>query len=254
MSESYYEQLCKDDIISKAKTLMRNKGYYLRDIDGKITVDTRTGWDTPWHHVKHSDKLNCHYWHSVLFDVFSMQLPTEKRFVPLGCLDCYKVVVRPKTLKQLFALLEIQKQLDRPCKLGIETRDTVHGLYGGYFYNRGLDNGIECYKVVRSAVDNNEILGPEVEVLLKRACTEFEHAIGPSDKWEIKPGQIELEQLVSQKFVVDPQLRIQPDHAITYVHRRWIEWAYKNGDSTYLEYTNGKSIYPKYVTYHHMAA
>ena len=170
----------------------------------------------------------------------------------MNCHNCFKVVIRPPTLRSLFALMDLQKRMGRPSKCGIEIRDTVFGLYGGYFYNWGLDAGLECYEAVRAAIDAEPELGPDVPIILKRACTEFEMLCGPSDKWEISEKQIELESLVNRWFVRDIKHRTQPEHAIANVHRKWIEWAYACGDPTYAEYTNGKPVHPPVVTYQNL--
>ncbi|KPK37048.1 MAG: hypothetical protein AMJ69_12720, partial [Gammaproteobacteria bacterium SG8_47] len=111
----------------------------------------------------------------------------------------------------------------------------------------------ECYKTVRAAVDAEPLLGPDVPVILKRACTEFEHEVGPSDKWEVTDEQRHIEALVDRWVVQDPMVQDQPDYLINRVHRRWVEFAYAAGDGTYAHFTNGEPIYPAYVTYHHLA-
>lgn len=247
----YYEDIKGSDLLTRMKRLLENGGYFLRD-DGKIAAQHRISWDQPWHHVRHHPMLKCHTWHEVLFNVISMGLPREERFVPSNCQNCYKVVVRPKTLTQLFALLDLQKQLDRPSKCGIETRETVPALYGGYFYNLGLESGLECYRAVRAAVDSYPKLGKDVNVLLKRGCTEFEHAIGPSDKWVVTNKQLQIEAILDQILAKDDIDRRQPEYNLRYIHRKWIEWAYFVGDQTYREFTAGP-LYPDYVTYQHLA-
>ncbi len=251
MNDKSYLDLCKSkDVISLVKPLLQQAGYRLRDADGKIFAETFLAWDTPWHHIYHAGNLDCHIWHKILFD-FVFKAVGEK-FVPLNCHNCFKVVLRPPTLKALFALVELEKRMGRPSKCGIEIRDTVFGLYGGYFYNWGLDKGLECYGAVRAEVDADPELGKDVPVILKRACTEFELLCGPSDKWKINEKQVELEGLIDRSFVRDIKHRSQPDHAIANVHRKWIEWAYMCADPTYLEYTNGVPLYPPVVTYHNV--
>lgn len=247
----YYEDIKERDLITTLKRLLQSGGYYFRD-DGKIMATHRLAWDSPWHHVKHHPLLDCHTWHQILFDAISMHLPKDQRFVPSGCQQCYKVVVRPKTLKQLFALLDVQKRLDRPSKCGIETREEVHALYGGYFYNIGLDSALECYKVVRREINEHPLLGPDIAVIVKRSCTEMEHGVGPSDKWEITPRQLEIEGILDTMLVKDDVDRKQPDTVLRYIHRKWIEFAYFVNDATYAEFTDGP-LYPGYVTYHHLA-
>ena len=248
---AYYEEIKKRDLITRVKRLLQGGGYFFRD-DGRIDADRKIAWDGPWHHVRHQPLLDCGTWHNVLFDVISMGLPPAERFVPSRCQECFKVVVRPKTLKQLFALLDLQKRLNVPSKCGIEIRETVHGLYGGYFYNLGMEAGLERYSQVRREVDADPLLGADVPVMLKRACTEYEHALGPSDKWTVTPQQLEIEGILETLMTKDDIDRRQTDAHLFYVHRKWIEFAYAVGDPTYREFTDGP-LYPDYVTYHHLA-
>jgi len=245
---SFYDRLRAEDVVTWALPLLTRAGYRVRPGDGHFIVETSIHPDAPWHHVKHSDQLDCHLYHAVMFDVLFKNM--EVKWVASDCQGCWKVVVRPKTLLGLFALDEIQKRLGRPSKCGIEVRETVHGLYGGYFYNLSLEAGRECYELVRKAVDEEPLLGPDVTVLLKRGCTEFEMECGPSNEWKVTPEQERAERLIKKTFVSDHNFTPQPDHVVTRVFRRWIEFAYAAGDETYKHFTNGEPLYPPYVTYH----
>jgi len=234
--------------------LLRNGGLQIRESDGKLERQTAgLGWDTPWHHVKHAYEKDCATWHQILFNMISSKLPEVNQFTPIGCQRCWKVVVRPKTLKQLFILEDLQFRLNHPSKCGIEVRPTVHGLYGGYFYNTGFRPGCECYKMVRKAVDEEEGLGKEINVFLKRGCTEMEHLCGDSRLWHPTEYQAAIEQLVDRYMTKDDVVRGQPDHLVYHIHRKWIEFAYTWGDPTYKEYTDGKPLHKPYVTFHHLA-
>jgi len=252
---SYYEILKGRNIIGATKHLLRQGILELRFSDGKLfPAAIKNTWETPWSHQRSSYRSNCYIWKDIIFENIVMTvLPQEMRFVPSGCQNCYKVVVRPKTLKQLFALEELQRRLDLASKCGIEIRPRVFGLYGGYFYNRGLDEGIQCYKIVRQAVDEDKELGPDVAIILKRACTEMEHGVGPSDKWVITEEQKQFEALIDELIVTDVPYVSQTPHAKDHVHQLWIEKAYEWGDTTVYEYLDGKPLYPALVTYHHLA-
>lgn len=250
---SYYEYLMGHDIVEHLRPLWQSKGFRLREADGKFMGDPQAAVEGPWHYVKHRWEFDCFSWHHVIFDYLSKPGLLGKPFVPSECHQCFKVVVRPRTLKELFALERLEQEMDRPCKCGIEVRDTVHGLYGGYFYCKGLEEGLIRYREVRQAINETQYLGWEVPVILKRACTEYEIACGPSDQWEITPEQLKLEALVKQFLVIDDVVRKQPEHVVQHIHRKWIEFAYAHGDSTYAEFTNGKPLAPPPVTYHHLA-
>lgn len=251
---SIYDEIKSKNIIGAVKHLLRQDVLELRHSDGKLMpCHLKNTWETPWSHHKLSYRSNCYMWKDIFFhNLVQAVLPVDKWFVPRHCQDCYKVVVRPPTLKALFALEKLQYKLDHASKCGVEIRDTVFGLYGGYFYNRGLDEGLACYKMVKKAVNEDPALG-DIPVLLKRACTEMEDACGDSDKWEVTPEAIQLEELVEQYFVMDIPVVGQTDHAKRFVHQTWIEKAYKWGDPTSLEYFDGGNTPGiDYVTYHHL--
>lgn len=258
---SVYDHLRAHDVIEMLKPLLDQGGWNLRDVDGKLFVrHPSVARETPWIHVKHEPGYECGLWHQITFNLISMQLPAEQRFVPRACQNCWKVVLKPRTLEQLFNVLEMQRRMDRPCKCGIEPRQSVHGLYGAYWYNIGKDAGLECYMAVYREVAAIPVLAPlldEVDadgrttrLMLKRACTEFEHACGPSDKWIITEQQNRIEDLVARWVSIDDRDIEQPKNLIWNIQRRWIEWAWQYGDPTYAKYTGGAPLYPPYVTYH----
>ena len=261
--DNYYDYLVQHDVISHVRFLLERAGYGIRISDQKIYCEHQINWDYPWHHVKRSDTMDCHMWHRIMFDVVNETLPTDRKFVPSQCQDCWKVVVRPQTLKQLFALLDLQIRLGRHSKCGIEDRKSVRGNYGGYFYNRGANDGLECYVAVRDAIREDEHLKSLLEevdengvpklVILKRGCTEFEHLLGRSDQWHVTKEQMALEEMLNDVFVRQLSSEIQPWYVINHIHRKWIEFAWDRNDPTVMEFTGEKLIYPPYVTYHYVA-
>ena len=256
-----YDHFKAYDVISLLKPLLDGGNFYLRPEDGKVKADKiAISKDTPWIHIRHTVGFDCGLWNQIIFKGVVPLLPREQQFVPRNCQECWKVVVKPRTLQQLFNLLELQKALDVPAKCGIETRETVPGLYGGYFYNKSLAAGMECYNTVKIAMLENEYLAPLIDevdvhgkttrIILKRACTEFEHLLGDSTKWKVTPEQDFIEDLIDSYMVSDNLTLRQPDHVLWNIKRRWIEFAYQWGDPTYTLYTGGKPLYPHYITYH----
>jgi len=258
---SPYDHFKAYDAVKMLQPLIDEGSHYFRLEDGKAKVKLATiPSNAPWLQSKGSPGLNCLLWHTILFDRVVPYLPAHKKFVPIGCQSCWKVVVKPRTLQQLFNLHEMQKKLDLPSKAGIELRKSVPGLYGGYFYNRSLEQGLACYDIVKSALLENRVLAPLVDevdeygkttrIILKRGCTELEHLLGDSSKWQITPEQEFIENLV-KTYIVDENATIQqPEHFVWNIKRRWIEFAWEHGDPTYMLYTGGKPLYPPYVTYH----
>ena len=249
----FYEWLKGHDVFSWLEPLW-NSGNWFINWNGKLEpIRTQVAPDTPWVHHGHQERADC-FLGQLVFSVVAQRMKEffadGESFVPSACQDCYKVVVRPKTLIQLFALDDLQANLGLPCKCGIEPRGSVHGLYGGYFYNRSLVAGQECYRKVRMAIDEDSYLGPKIPIILKRACTEMEHGVGPSDKWIISEEQQVVEELIREWLVIPDDFQDQPTPVIWRTKRKWIEFAYAYGDETYKKFTGGKPITPGYVTYH----
>lgn len=244
--ENLYLELSNKDLVGRIKKLLDSGGYMMRMEDGKFVPKIpQVGYDAPWVYVSHDTTLRCDLYHRVFFNIMG--------HIHSRCRECWKVVVRPQTLTQLFELYEFQREMGVPCKCGLELRKTVCGLYGGYFYCRGKEQGLERYKEVRALVD--ERLGPEVPVILKRYCTEFEigeGSKGPSDQTpDATHEEIEFEMYVEAHFprVVGGGVQM-PDHLMASVMVRWIHHAFEHADMTYLEYTGGEKLTQDYVTYH----
>lgn len=212
-----------------------------------VPRNVSVGWDAPWVYVQSDPCARCDLYHRVFFNVLD--------HIHSYCRECWKVVVRPQTLVQLFDLYELERELGVPCKCGIELRDSVEGLYGGYFYTRSKEEGLERYKQVRKLVD--EYLSPDVPVILKRYCTEFElngpirKGHGPSDKTpNCTKEELDMEQYIEAHFPKIGYNNKQPKHLIASVMKRWIHHAFSHGDMTYKEFTNGEKLTKDYVFYH----
>ena len=224
-----------------------NSGACLPTQDGKYKVRKVDTVESPWvfTNMPASETAGeiCHRYHQYMFPKLGI--------IPMLCHNCYKVVVKPKTVVQLFALHDLQKQLNLPSKCGIELRSFVPSLYGGYFYNKGLEKGRDCYKLIRKRV--NERISSDIEVLLKRGCTEFEMAFGNSDKWQININQKKLEDDFNARYVEESETtQLQTKDAINNIKISWVLFAAKKHDMTYKELTGGKLLVPEcnYVTYH----
>jgi len=242
--ENLFVNLAKKATIVEHLKPMLNQGYHFTG-EGRLEP-FRSGlmWDTPWVYTQAHHRIRCEIGHRIVFDRFG--------FVSNICRNCYKVVVRPRTVVELFDLYELQREMGVPCKCGIEVREYVHGLYGGYFYCRGKEEGLKRYKQVRKLVD--EQISPDVPVILKRYCTEFEigpGSFGPSDKLPpLTPEQEEIEKTLIALIPDENNRCAHVDLIIAYTMKKWIMFAHANNDPTYKELTGGQPLFPSVVTYH----
>jgi len=247
--KNLFVNLNKINLPKKLKNIVgRNGRYVARPEDGKFIPKLRgTSTDAPWVYTKPHPHLRCDIYHWVIF--------RELGFVPSVCRDCWKVVAMPRTLVELFDLYELQKEMGVACKLGVERRRTDTRLYGGYFYCRSEEEGLERYKQVRAGVD--EYLSPETNVILKRYCSEYEigdgekRGLGPSDQLpDLTDEEKKIEELVLDVFIDDGLQTPQPDWIVANTMMEWIHHAYMHGDPTYKEFTDSSPLFPSVVTYH----
>jgi len=235
------------------------KGYVVRE-DGKVVPGiTSKAVDMPWIYVRHKEDINCGFSTDILFNSFNI--------FPKACLGCWKVVVRPRTVKELIQLLELEENLtNRPCKCGIERRPYVNALYGGYFYNSSEEEGLDCLADVKELVAKH--ISPDIKIILKRYCTEFEMKFGPSDQVEesIQRGyytepdgykvpimdavNMEIWETIARKiFDVGDVKSYQPAWVKQHVIAEWFKWAWANGDMTVKEFFDGEPMFRPSVTY-----
>jgi len=230
----------KLDVISNVEDML-GRGYYIKTDSGMIGMKKSHGYRTPWIHVKQACSKRCGIDHTIKFEKFG--------YIPPRCMQCWKVVVMPRTIVELVKLEELERIMNRPSKCGIEVRNYTPRHYGGYFYNDSLEEGRECYTAVREAV--SDMISPDVNVILKRACTEFEMKFGNSGFWGVTPEVQELDDIIETRFENPAILSSkQPDYVKAWVRKEWQKYAFANGDETYLEINGGVPMFEDYQKYH----
>jgi hypothetical protein len=158
--------------------------------------------------------------------------------VPFGCSACYKVKVSLRTLRELVAAWGIGKRIACESKWGLDIGNRYsQDIYAGYFYTTGLDMARVIYKLAREAFDNDPTLGPDVPMRIKRGCSDYEAALGPSDRYEFAPELAELEAYLKSRFRDTEASGLKP-----VAMAKWIETAFSIGDETYLDFTGGKRL------------
>jgi len=255
---SYYTELRSRDIVDWMQPLLDSKTYTCRRSDGKFQMcEVTEPISSPWHHIQYATGANCPYLHQQLFLQISPRTPIGQ-FIPRRCHKCWKIVIKLKTLKQLFAMDQLLAQINWPSKCGIERRSytpppTPGARYGAYIYNESVEQGLDRLDILRKHVDGFPELGPDVEMYLKRACTEMEMTFPDSTTWEVTDEQNRIEDLLDWLIVFDIPATHTSKHVLDKIHMGWIEWACENGDDTYLEYTDGKPLYRPAVRYERKA-
>ena len=82
----------------------------------------------------------------------------------------------------------------------------------------------------------------------------MECSMGPSDKWPYTEQIAIRENLITSMWDVDRDLQLPHKVATYHIIRKWIEWAYANGDPTVWEYAEefgeDRQLPTKTVHYH----
>ena len=239
-----YQELAPLDILEPIKN--RYKIEFDSEGNPKIYLKATLDCDTPWISNCTSEERKCNLW-GAYFNNYGI--------ISQGCLKCYKVVMSIPTLRDLFQVLTYQKGSELTCKCGIERRKYVGkvGKYGAYWYAplaEGVEGGRIVYKNIKEAF-------PQFPLILKRGCTEFEMMYHPSSKWEDFAEERDwkdTEEILNQLFVIDPMaIKVEmntPQLLEMSILRRWVEYAFEHGDSTYLDFTNGQALKIDLETYH----
>jgi len=248
-----FEQMqIKASFIRNASKVLGNGWLYDSDIKKIKQVYNGFEWKVPWVYIKRVPDINCNRHSGILFGCFEI--------VPRYCMNCYKVVIRPRTIVELFKLHDTMRDFFPEWikgKCGVEERGYVNARYGGYCYTQGLEEGQKTYEEVRKQV--SEHISPDVPVMLKRACTEYKEMYGESDKWdEIKETKTTgypremwdmVEDWVDETFIFQDGNPPQPDSIKWGVMEHWMDFAYASGDASYRIFTKGKNKYVNDSTY-----
>ena len=221
-----------------------NNGYFINGDNGKLSRIAAVAHDAPWVYTNPDPERYC---------MSYMLLFNTMGFIPERCLDCWKVVVMPRSFHELMCLLQLQKDISAEdpkiyCKCGIEVRDYVPRHYGGYFYTNSKEQGLERYHQVRKLVDENVSTG--CNVILKRYCTEFELKTGPSNKYVRTDEAKRLEALFWENSEQVKEALEQPEWVRRHVIVGWMKFAWSRGDRTVTLYNGGQPLYTPSVTYH----
>jgi len=244
-----YDKLVAGDLLTPIRRHLA-EGRFILSFEGKVTENQRIDFERPWLVPVVEKERNCSRWFAVYFDLYQI--------IPKGCRNCWKVGFHPRTLEDVFKVLEIQEKMGISSKSGLEKRGRT-GAKGGYssFWYPSLSDGVkggrEVFKRVKEVLEND--LGYSDGLTLKRGCTEMEHFslnfFGSSADWDKRASAFDLtEKLLDSVFDIPEIAAVNiPKILEVYIKRSWIEWAFEHGDKTYLKYTGGRKLVPSLFDY-----
>ncbi len=166
--------------------------------------------------------------------------------VPHGCRTCYKVQIKPRSLRELQATYTAAQTLPYAFKSGVALAGRYQsGPYTTLFY---LDSLAQARQAHAEMAELMSKIAPDLPLTIKRGCTEYEIFCGPSDKFTFADDLPEIEAaLLARLQPVTKKLRASPPPQIVFM--RWIQAAYQIGDETYRDFTGGRRLYPETVSY-----
>lgn len=246
---SFYDKLVASDILTPIERHLQTGRLHLSS-EGIVTEKRRVDFERPWLTPVVDKERNCSKWFAIYFKIYQI--------IPRGCRNCWKVAFHPKTLEDMFRVVEIQDEMGIPSKSGLEKRGRT-GRKGGYssFWYGPLAGGLSRGKWIFGEVEKTlkERLGYSDGLILKRGCTEMEqfsqNIFGSSAVWDSRAEAFDAtERLLDTVFDIpefeDNQLSQLCEN---YVQRSWIEWAFEHGDETYLRFTDGRPLVPEPFNY-----
>lgn len=207
--------------LATRKRLRELEGMWKIDYTGKFTpASPRGARDVPWIFIGNDSRNKfCGMWNPTFTRQFGI-IPTACRF------SCWKVVIKPRNVKETFECYEILLTLNLPSKIGIDKRTYTFGPWAGFVYCNSLRNGRRTHKHVRAHIPE------EIPVILKRGCTEMEMLL-PSNLWDqMSHADIEKEEYLNDMFAFREERFYQSDWWKSEIKERWIEHAIGIGDPT----------------------
>ena len=202
-------------------------------------------------HTWENQHPGCCTRHLLVFDKFNI--------IPRYCFNCYKVLVEPRTVVELFKLMVVFEKLELPIdntrKCMVEGREGISGAYKGYIYCRGLEEGKEITEMVRKVV--SEEISAKIPVNLKRGCSEY--AVPYPEYAQIGDGKNLMtfkEEWQEYEDLADKQLVFKLPHEEHETFNKpaydqddagvmlaWLKYAATIGDPSYLK-ISGRELSP----------
>jgi hypothetical protein len=220
-------------------------GYVVRRPDGKFALPAAPVPALPGLNNDGVFERNCTFLNAFMFEhIYGRQA------VPMACSNCYKVKVTSASMRQMVAVHEISEGFACGSKSQAEVdRQETEALYATYFYLLGLDKARAVYKKLRGRIDADPKLGPKVKMVIKRGCTNYERALGPSDRYTFDPQLTRIERYFRARFAAPDRETLGRKHLNTMYLLALLRIAYRIGDQTYKDFTGGKDLFPPTLTY-----
>jgi hypothetical protein len=230
-----YSILSFDSRLEALRRRLRAEKIFRINEHGKIVLaDPGRAWDMPWIVIGNPRRKFCYHWNHVYCGMMNL-IPRFCRF------NCWKVVAKPRNIKETLLLHGSMKTLDLPSKVGMDLRPYTFGAWAAFFYADSLDQAKTYYLIVRPEIAK---IAPEIPVIVKRGCTEME-AIRPSKTWDTWTDEEQrLEAALDDLFEFEELPFTESAWMRNDIMERWIKHAISIGDPTAREMAEAMSCDP----------
>lgn len=229
--------------IADGRLVLSDDGRYR--LSGDDSEQALLSNDTPALPTQGTFAAPCRFLNNFLF-----KLVYGEAQVPYGCRACYKIWVRPASVRALFALKEVMDATPYTSKIKVEALNPLSpNVYLGIVYGGDLAETRAIYHVLRTAISADPRLGADVPMEIRRGCQNYEQLCGPSDLYTFDPALEAVEAALLEHFIKPaPPTRPKP-HRDAAARLRMLQIAHQLGDESYKDFTGGKSLSMSPVCY-----
>jgi hypothetical protein len=199
----------------------------LTPLDGNYILP-EPGMQHSYLHVKTVRKMDCRFLNGFLFEH-----AYDKKTVPFGCSNCYKVKIVPEDFRGLIALRELLENAPYHSKCGADFYNPhSRDFYAGFLYLDGLEVAHAACLDMRARCNDYPGLGRAV-ITIKRGCSNMEAVCGSSDRWLFRDGMQELESYLKARVQIKPS--VAEPYPVLKIKSlaSWIQLAYNIRDDSY---------------------
>jgi len=189
--------------------------------------------------------------HMSLFNIFNI--------IPKYCFDCYKVIIEPRNIIELFKIMMVFEKHtfpdDNTRKCLVEGRPKISGTYKAMVYCRSINEGEEIIQMLEKILSDE--ISNNIPVNLKRGCSEYaiaypeyatiEKGVAPMEyKSEWQKSEDHADQNATLTKTPDAQdTHNRPTYVLEdyKVMLTWLKYAATIGDNSYLK-ISGTTLQP----------
>jgi len=215
-----YSVLSFDRTINSVLRQIKAEKMFRVSPNGKLCLSSPgRAWELPWIIIGNPRRKFCYHWNHVYCGMAGI-IPRFCRF------NCWKVVVKPRTLKETLSLYDTMRVLDLPSKIGADVRTYTFGPWAAFFYGDSLDQAKAYYAIIKPEIPN------ETPIIVKRGCTEME-GLQPSNTWDdLSEDDKRLEAALDDLFEMEEMPFSQSAWAKNQTMEMWVKQAIMIGDPT----------------------